>query len=92
LEASFAKELDLRKAAKDILDWDKQIRVPLEVNGYKICTYIVDFRIFHKDKSIEWVETKGFVTDVARIKMRMFEAIYLHNKPNERYTVVKKGR
>jgi hypothetical protein len=91
-EAAFAAELDIRLRAKDIAKWEKQIRVPLEVNGFKICTYIVDFRIIHNDGSIEWVECKGFVTDVARIKMRLFEAAYLNGKPNETYTIVKKGR
>lgn len=92
LESAYAMELDLRLKAKDIRAWDKQIRIPLEVNGFKICTYIVDFKITHNDGSIEWVETKGFWTDVARIKVKLFEAAYLHDKPNERFTVVKKGR
>lgn len=92
LEAAYAQELDLRVKAKDIKSWDRQIRVPLEVNGMKICTYIVDFKICHLDGSIEWVETKGFWTDVAKIKTRLFEAAYLHERPNERFTIVKKGK
>jgi hypothetical protein len=90
LEAAYAAELDLRVRAKDIVSWEKQIRVSFVIHGIKICDYIVDFKILHNDGSIEWVETKGFVTDVARIKMRMFEAVYLPEHPNERYTVVKK--
>lgn len=92
LEAAYAMELDMRLKAKDIKSWTGQIRVPFVMNGIKICTYIVDFRIEHNDGSIEWVETKGFVTDVARIKMRLFEAFFLKEHPNERYTVVKQGR
>lgn len=82
----------MRLKAKDIKSWTGQIRTPFVVNGIKICTYIVDFRIEHNDGSIEFVETKGFVTDVGRIKMRMFEAIYLPEHPEARFTVVKQGR
>jgi len=92
LEAAYAKDLDLRVFAKDITSWESQIRVPFELNGIKICTYIVDFKILHNDGSVEWVETKGFMTDIARIKIRLFEAMYLPDKHNERFTIVKKGR
>ena len=92
LEAAYAAELDLRIRAKDIKSWTPQIRIPIEINGIKICIYIVDFRVEHNDGTIEWVETKGFWTDVARIKAKLFEAVYLQDKPNERYTVVKKGK
>lgn len=90
LEAAYAAELDLRLKAKDISKWEKQIRIEFVENGIKICTYIVDFRVTHNDGSIEWVETKGFWTDVARIKARLFEALYLPKHPGETYTVVKK--
>lgn len=90
LEASYAMELDLRLKAKDIKAWERQIRVSFEENGVKICTYIVDFKVTHNDDAIEWVETKGFWTDMARIKARLFEALYLPKHPGETYTVVKK--
>lgn len=90
LEAAYAKELDLRIKAKDIKSWEYEVRVPMEVNGFKICTYIPDFKVLHNDGSIEWVECKGMWTDVARMKVKLFEAIYLHDRPNERFTIIKK--
>lgn len=92
LEAAYAAELDIRLKAKDIRAWEPQVRITFEENGVKICTYIVDFKVTLNDGSIEWVETKGFWTDVARIKARLFEALYLPKHPGDIYTVVKKGR
>jgi hypothetical protein len=89
LEASYAAELDLRQRAGEILRWERQVPVDLVVNGIKVCRYIVDFRVFKPNGEIVWVETKGFVTDTARIKMRLFEAAYLHGKEGETYEVVK---
>lgn len=88
-EASYAKELDLRKKAKDIKDWDRQIKCELRVNGYLIANYYLDFRIFHNDGSIEWVEIKGFETEVWRLKRKMFEALLDEISPGSIYTVIK---
>jgi len=92
LEAAFAMELDLRFKAHDIKDWTKQITVPLMVNGMKICNYRVDFRVVNNDDSITWYETKGLWTDVARLKVKLFEAAYLSDRPNERFEIIKKGK
>jgi hypothetical protein len=41
-EADYADELDLRLRAKDIEGWERQVRVPLEVNSQRICNYYLD--------------------------------------------------
>lgn len=89
-EAAYAAELDLRLKAKDIKAWRRQVRIPLEVNGFKICTYIIDFEIEHNDGSLELVETKGFETDVWRFKWRLTEAILSKERPEVKLTVIKK--
>lgn len=88
-ESQYAAELDLMKKAGEIKDWDRQIPISLEVNGYRICRYYVDFRVFHKDDTIELIEVKGFETDVFRLKRKLLEATYLKENPNVRYTVVR---
>ena len=36
-EASYAAELDLRLKGKDILDWEKQFKISIDINGFHIC-------------------------------------------------------
>ncbi len=87
-EAGYAAELDLRKKAGDIKDWSRQVKISLDVNGHHITNYFVDFMIEHNDTSIEYVEVKGFSTDVWRLKWALFEALF-SSLPNVALTVVK---
>lgn len=86
LEAAYAQELDLRLKAKDIKGWRRQERIPLVVNGIKVATYIIDFVIEHNDGEEEYVECKGYETDIFRLKWKLFEALY----PDIRKTIIKK--
>jgi hypothetical protein len=90
LEAAYAAELDLRVKAKDIKSWRRQVPLKLDVNGFHICNYRMDFEITHNNGSIELVETKGFETDLWRIKWKLLEAIYSKEHPEIKLTVVKK--
>lgn len=87
-EARYAQELDLRKSAGEIKDWHRQVKVSLDVNGLHISNYYVDFVVIHNDSSEEYVEVKGFVTEVFRLKRLLFEATFLHDNPGIKYTVV----
>lgn len=87
-EAKYAQELDLRKGAGDIKDWEKQVNIPLIVNGYEVCKYRIDFIVYHGDNTVEYVETKGFATPVWRLKWKLFEALF-SDKPNVVLTVEK---
>jgi hypothetical protein len=87
-EAGYASELDLRVRAGDIKSWERQKRIALDVNGYHITNYYIDFVVTHNDGSIEYVEVKGFETDVWRMKWALFEALY-SGQPDVRLTVVK---
>lgn len=89
LEARYAYELDMRKRAKQIKDWQGQYKISFDVNGVHICNYYVDFLVTHNDDSKELVETKGFETDIYRFKRRLLEAIFLPEHPEFSYTVVK---
>jgi len=88
-EASFAQDLDLRKKAKDITDWERQFKISLDVNGYHLCNYFCDFRIHHNDGSFELVETKGIETEVYRLKRKLLEALWLPENLDHTYTVIK---
>lgn len=74
-EAGYGEELRLRLMGKDIKAWWRQIRLPLDVNGYHITNYFIDFVIEHTNGDIEFVEIKGYETAEWRIKWKLFEAI-----------------
>jgi len=75
-EAGYARDLDLLKKAGEIKDWKPQHKLPLNVNGYHICNYIVDFLVTYKDGSQGLEEIKGLETAVFRLKWKLCEAIY----------------
>lgn len=81
-EAQYYRQLKLRKAAKDIKDFELQpafvLVEPFRKNGksYRGIKYIADFRITHLDGSIEIVDVKGVRTDVYKIKRTLFEQKY----------------
>jgi hypothetical protein len=88
-EAKVARDLDIRKRAKDIKSWERQVRVSLDVNGQHICNYFVDFLVTHNDDSLEYIEAKGFATEVWRLKWKLFEALLDTISPGARITILK---
>jgi len=91
LEAGYAVELDIVKKAKEIKEWHRQVKISLDLNGYHIANYYVDFSIDHNDGTIEYVECKGMVMEVWRLKWRLMEALYQEKIKNGqvKLTVVK---
>ena len=87
-EADYAAELDLLLKAGEIKKWERQVNIPLEVNGYLICNYKIDFIVYHNDDIIEYVEIKGIAFPVWKLKWKIFEALY-GDKPNVKLTVIK---
>lgn len=84
-EAQYAAELDLRLKAKDIKRWQRQVKIPIEVNGYHICNYFIDFVVEHNDGHLEYVEVKGMETDVWKMKWKLCEALH----PDWEMTIIK---
>lgn len=84
LEADYYNQLKIREKAGDILFFKIQpkylLQEAFEKDGKKFSKieYIADFEIHHVDGTIEVVDTKGFITDVFRIKEKMFNKIYPH--------------
>lgn len=89
-EAGVAQQLELRKKAKDILDYQEQVKIPLIVNGYQVCTYIIDFVIQHNSGEVEYLEAKGFATNIWKLKWKLFEALY--DVPGNILTVEYQGK
>lgn len=89
-EAKYAQDLELRKIAGDVKSWDRQVKISLDVNGKHICNYYLDFVVYLPNGDKEYVEVKGFETDVWRLKWKLFEAIMSEREPNAILTVVRK--
>lgn len=93
LEAGYAESLDMRVMAKDIKSWERQVKLDLKVNGTHITNYYIDFVVTHNDGKKEFVEVKGFETDVWRMKWKILEATFEDFKetPDDFLTVVKQS-
>ena len=90
-EAAYARELGLKLRAGEIEGFESHVRIPLEVNGYHICDYYVDFAVDHKDGTKELVETKGIATPVWVLKWKILEAMCSGN-PTVKLTLVKQKK
>lgn len=87
-EASYAHDLNLRKVSGDIKDWERQVKISLDIGKYHIANYYIDFVVTHNDERKEYVEVKGYETAEWRLKWKLFEALY-SEIPNTILTIVK---
>lgn len=87
-EAHYAFELDARLRAGEIERWERQVKIPLDVNGYHISNYYIDFVAYYPDGTIEYVECKGLASEVWKLKWKIFEALF-SDRPDVKLTVVK---
>lgn len=95
-EASVAEDLETRKLAKDIKDYDTQFRI--EVDVYNALGEVVahkrhkvDFRILHNDGSYELLEAKGMITADYQWRRDIVVGIWLSEHKDYIYSVVKQG-
>lgn len=79
-EANYCKNLDFLKAARlpedRVLKYEMQVPFVFSVAGVIICTYKLDFKVYYADGRVEYVDVKGFKTDVYQIKKKMMKAFY----------------
>ena len=87
-EAGIALDYAFEKKAKKIKDFKTQVTIPLDVNGYHICNYIIDFVVEHLDGTKEYVEAKGYKFPTWVIKWKLFEAIMSVKEPEAKLTVI----
>ena len=74
-EAEYAFRLDMLIKAKEVLSYDRQVRLNLVVNDLKVCAYIVDFIVTYPDGTIQYVDVKGYKTDVYKLKKKLVKAV-----------------
>ena len=90
-EAYFGIELEQKLKRGEIKGFDPHLRIPLIVNGYTVCDYYIDFAVYHNDGTVEYIECKGYPTDVWKLKWRLFCALYEDN-PSIKITLEMQGK
>lgn len=95
-EASVASELETRKLARDIKDYDTQYRVECwayREDGTKafVVKHKVDFRIHHNDGSYELHEAKGVETSDYKWRRKCLEELWLPLHKDHTYSVIKQN-
>ena len=85
LEAEYAMILDDMKRTGEIKNWSPQFTLKLDVNGKHIANYIADFLVTKKGGALEIHETKGYFTDLAKLKWRLSQALY----PQYKFVLIK---
>lgn len=58
-----------------ISDLELQPPFPIEVNGFKVCTYFADFQ-YLRDGERHVVDVKGQDTAISRLKRKLVKAVY----------------
>jgi hypothetical protein len=74
-EAGYCEQLDWRIKAGEIQGYERQVKIPLKVNGVLICNYYADFMVTDKHGAKEAHEYKGFMTNDFQLKWRILQAI-----------------
>lgn len=80
LEKNYRAKLELmKKATKEenrVVDIQEQVPFEFVINGLKVCTYLLDFKVTFADGRVEHIDTKGVITDIYRIKKKLMLACY----------------
>ena len=90
-EAQYAMLLEQAIKDKQIEGFESHVRIPLVVNGYTVCDYYVDFAVFHKGGLTEYIECKGYPTDVFKLKWKLFCALF-EDDENIKITLEMQGK
>ena len=91
LEANYAVQLDYRKQCGDVINWERQVKLDLKINGIHITNYYIDFVVELKNGSFEFTEIKGLEMDLWKIKWAILEATFEDHRrtPDDKLLVVK---
>lgn len=90
-EAGVAEYYETLLIANEIKEVKRQVRIPLEAYGIKVFTYIIDFILIHHDGHKEYVEAKGYETDIWKAKWKMLEAKLAIEEPTSEMTLLKQS-
>lgn len=80
LEMNYRKHLDLLKKATSVknrvVEYKDQVPMEVYINNIKIFKYVLDFRVTYADGRTEFIDVKGILTSIYRLKKKGVEAYY----------------
>lgn len=81
LEAGYAQKLDTLKKAKDPSQRVERIetQVPYKIiskKGNLVFTYLLDFLVHYRDGRIEYIDVKGVLNPMSKMKIKAVEKEY----------------
>lgn len=80
LEMNYRKHLDLLKKATSksnkVVSYKEQVPMEVFINGIKIYKYLLDFQVEYADGRTEYIDVKGILTSIYRLKKKGVEAYY----------------
>lgn len=74
-EAGYCEQLDWRIKAGEIQGYERQVKIPLKVNGVLIFNYIADFVVTGKHGEKEIHEYKGLRLPLFDAKWKLLQAL-----------------
>lgn len=74
-EAGYCEQLDWRIKSGEITSYERQVKIPLKVNGVLICNYIADFIVTGKHGEKEVHEYKGLRLPLFDLKWKLLQAL-----------------
>jgi hypothetical protein len=79
-EAKYAMFLDRKIKSKEVERWERQLSFLIFVNGYLVCRYILDFKVYYTDGTIKHIDVKGLKAGVPfqlfAMKQKLMKAIH----------------
>lgn len=75
-EGNYYSELKLQEKQGLIAGVDTQVKESFYAYGKQICNYYVDFKVYHNDGIVEFIEHKGIATPLWRLKWKLLLAKY----------------
>jgi hypothetical protein len=91
-EATVARDLDYRKMAGEIKEWERQYKVEMWACDSKGVpklkkTHKIDFRVHELDGSFTLIEAKGFETQDYKDRRAWLDAFWLPDHPDHSYVI-----
>lgn len=70
----------LSNPTERVTNFERQVKIPIDIEGIHICNYFLDFKVEYADGRIEHIDIKGLKTgasyQIFRLKKKLVEAIY----------------
>lgn len=76
LEMQYRQHLDLKIKANLVKSYTEQVPFRIVINERKICVYKLDFEVHYTDGRVEYIDVKGVLTAIYRLKKKLVEAMF----------------